>query len=153
MAVTVGTNGYITVTDFKAWADSRGYTYGADELVEAAIVVASVDFIDTNYKFRGDPLSPTQEMQLPTNEVAIEDIQNAAAQAAYLQLIGRLFVDPANLGQGGQITSESKKLGTLSTSTSYAEGYQYTTLYPTISIDNLMKKYIVSAGMGTLIRG
>jgi len=154
MALTLGENAYITLADFKAWADARGYDYGTDDaVIEAAIVIASVDFLDAQYTFKGDQEVDGQPMQLPTDFVSIADIENAAAQAAWLQFNGRLFVDPLEVGQKGAVTSETKQVGSLSTSTSYAEGYQYTTTYPTTSVDRLLRAFTVGGGLGKVVRG
>ena len=155
MALTLGTNAYITLADFKAWADQRAYNYGIDDAaIEAAIVIASVDFIDTKYTFKGESVSDSQAMQLPTDEVAIADIENAAAQAAWLQFKGRLFVDPTAIVQQGQVVSESKSVGPLDKSVTYKDGFQYTTTYPTASVDNMIRPYTISAGgLGSVVRG
>ena len=150
MAITLGTDAYISLADYKLWADARGYTYGTDAEVEAAIVIAT-DFIDANYTFRGQPLSDNQPLQLPTNAVAIADIEKAAAQATYLQLLGRLTVDPSELTTAAVI-SESKQVGSLSKSTSYAERARYTTTYPTTSVDRLLRGLVVGGGLGGVVR-
>lgn len=145
MALTLGTDAYIELATYKAWADARGYTYGTDAEVEAAIVLAT-DFIDQNYTFLGDPVSESQDLQLPTDEVTIADIEKGAAQATYLQTQGRLLVDPADISQQGQIASESSSVGSLSESIEYRGGY--ITTYPTTSIDRALQGYIVSGGLG-----
>lgn len=150
MAITVGTDAYISLADYKKWADARGYTYGTDDVVEAAIVIAT-DFMDATYTFRGQPVSDNQPLQLPTNEVAIADIEKAIAQAVYLQLLGRLTVDPSTLTTA-VITGESKQVGSLATSTSYAERARYTTTYPTTSVDKLLRGFVVSQGLGSVAR-
>jgi hypothetical protein len=156
MALTVGTDAYISLADFKSWADDRAYDYSSftDTAIEAAIRIASVDFINVNYTFKGDALSDSQPLQLPTDEVAIADILNGAAQASWQQLKGRLFVDVTEVGQTGQVVSETKKVASLSTSTTYAEGYQYTNVYPTTRIDDFLKPYTVAiGGLGNPVRG
>ena len=142
---------YITLADYKTWADARGYTYPADAEIQAAITIAT-DFLDSRYTFKGTPQQ--DDLQLPTDEVTIADIEKAAAQATYLQLLGRLVVDPTAISVEGQVTSSTDKVGDLSTSRTYAEGYQYTTTYPTGSIDALLKKYVVGGGgIGQVLRG
>lgn len=150
MAITVGTDAYISLAGYKAWADARGYTYGVDAEVEAAIVIAT-DFMDATYTFRGEPVTEGQPLQLPTDEVAIADIEKAIAQAVYLQLLGRLTVDPSTLTTT-VITGESKQVGSLSTSTSYAERARYTTTYPTTSVDKLLRGLVVGGGLGSVAR-
>lgn len=139
---------YITATAYKAWADARGYTYGTDAEIEAAAMLAT-DFIDANYTFKGTPQQDYR--QLPTDVVSIADIEKAAAQATYLQLLGRLTVDPSTLTTA-VITSESKQVGSLSKSTSYAERARYTTTYPTTSVDKLLRGLVVSQGLGSVAR-
>lgn len=142
---------YLTVAQYKTWADARGYTYGDDAAIEAAITIAT-DFIDMNYTFKGTPQQG--DLQLPTDQVAIEDILKGAAQATYQQLQGRLLVDPASLSQAGQVVSDSKSVGTLKKSVSYAEGYQYTTTFPTRMIDLALKPYLVGGGLSNaVVRG
>lgn len=139
---------YITATAYKAWADARGYTYGTDAEIDAAAMLAT-DFIDAKYTFKGTPQQDDQ--QLPTDEVAIADIENAAAQATYLQLLGRLTVDPSTLTTA-QVVGESRSVGPLSTSKSYADRATYTTTYPTTSVDKLLKGFVVSQGLGNVAR-
>lgn len=150
MAITVGTDAYISLADYKAWADARGYVYGTDDVVEAAIVIAT-DFMDATYTFRGEPVAESQPLQLPTDKVAIAGIEKAIAQAVHLQLLGRLTVDPSTLTTAA-ITGESKQVGSLSTSTSYAERATYTTAYPTTSVDKLLRGFVVSHGLGSVVR-
>ena len=141
---------YTTLAQYKTWADARGYTYPVDAEIDAAIVIAT-DFIDSRYTFKGDALSDSQELQLPTDEVAIADIEKAANQATYLQLLGRLTVDPSTLTTS-QVVGESKQVGSLSKSTSYAERATYTTTYPTTSVDKLLRPFVVGGGLGSVVR-
>lgn len=106
---TVGTNSYISLTDFKSWADLRAYDYSAytDDQINAAAVVSAVDFIDPNYEFKGTKLDSAQPMDLPTDEVAIDDIQNGAAQATWQQLTGILFVKQSSDSNAGQIKKKA----------------------------------------------
>ena len=139
---------YITAAQYKAWADARGFTYPVDAEVNAAIMLAT-DFIEANYTFKGEALQSTQ--QVPTDKVALTDVERAAYQATYLQLLGRLTVDPASLTTAA-VTAESRAVGSLSTSTSYAERQMYTTTYPTTSIDRLLRGWVVSGGLGKVVR-
>lgn len=141
---------YTTLEKYKTWADARGYTYPVDAEIEAAIVIAT-DFLDSRYTFRGEPQQ--DDLQVPTNKVTLADIEKAANQATYLQLLGRLVVDPSTIEQAGHVVSATDSLGDLSTSRTYAEGGGYTTTYPTTSIDVLLRKYVVSAGLGRVFRG
>jgi hypothetical protein len=147
---TVGFNSYISLADFKAWADLRAYDYTSytDAQIEAATVVSAVDFIDPNYTFKGTKVSDTQPMDLPTSEVAIADIANGAAQATWQQLKGFLFVDQSTQSVNGKVTSESKSVGSLSKSVDYEEGTALSTTYNTTQITNFLKPYL-AAGSGS----
>ena len=101
------------------------------------------DFIDVNYTFNGEPLSDTQPMQLPTDEVTITDIEKGAAQAAWQQLTGVLFVDQSTQSVNGQIKMQRDKLDKLETEVEYTEGTQSTYTLSTQTIDRLLKPYIV----------
>lgn len=141
---TVGVNSYISLADFKAWADLRAYDYSSytDAQIEAATVISAVDFIDPNYTFKGAKVSDTQSMDLPTSEVAIADILNGAAQATWQQLKGFLFVDQSTQSVNGKVTSESSSVGSLSESVEYEEGTALSTTYNTTQITNFLRPYL-----------
>lgn len=143
-------NAYISLVEFKAFASARFIDlddYEADQ-INGAIVTASVDFISVNYDFKGDPLTTTQGMTLPTDEVGInKDVKNATYQAALLSLKGRLFVDTTEININGAVSAESKSVGSLSKSVEYAEnGRKYTNKYPTTNIDNILSSYVAGGG-------
>lgn len=157
MPVTVGTNSYLTVQDFKDNADMFGLPYDSytDEQIEQALSRSALMYIDSKYKFKGEQLDEAQKMDLPTSEVVIVDIVYGATQAAYQALIGKLFVSESSQSANGLVTSESKQLSSLSKSVEYQEGTARTSFYDTGLIDNLMQPYITgysSAGgnMGKL---
>lgn len=155
MAITIGTNGYITAAEFRQWADARLYDhYGYNDLeVEAAIVRACLDFIEPNYTFIGEKVDKDQPMSLPTKDVEIAEVSSAVSQAVWQQLQGLLFVDGATV-TGQEVLSESSKIGELSDSTTYAEGSRREYTYNTLQIDRLMKPYVIgSAGGIGLLRG
>lgn len=143
MAVTVGVNSYLTLADFKAWADIRTNDYSgfSDEQIEAALVKSSVDFIDINYTFKGVKLDDTQAMLLPTNKVAINDIVNGASQAAWQALNSELFISPT-ANSSGQVTLQRDKLDVLETETEYSENSAAYYKHDTTQITRLLKPYI-----------
>lgn len=152
---TVGTNSYISLADFKAWADLRAYDYSSytDAQIEAATVVSAVDYIDPTYDFKGSKLDESQPMGLPTDEVAIADIENGAAQAVWQQLRGLLFIDESTQLAGGEIKKESKSIGSLDKSVEYVEGTAPTTTYNTSKIYDLLKPYLaVGSGLFEMLR-
>lgn len=148
-------NALISAAEFQAFAADRGEDISAydEDDQEAAIVVASVNHIDTFYTFKGDALNDGQAMQLPTDEVTITSkIKLACYESALLHLKGRLFVDPAAFTQEGAVTGKTDSVGSLSTSRTYAEGYERTNLYPTVIVDRLLQPYTLTQGMGTVKR-
>lgn len=151
--ITLGTNGYITREEFEAWANARQLNHFAYDSLqkEAAITIACVDFIDTQYRFRGCKLDQSQAMALPTDSVTIDNVKAASCQATWQQLQGVLFVDDMAQTQR-EVLSESSKLGDLSESVTYAEGSTREYTYSTRKIDTLLKPYTVGGGMG-LLRG
>ena len=146
----VGTNSYISVIDFKSWADLREYDYSniLDIAISAATVKTAIDFIDPNYTFKGVISDEAQTMQLPTSEVSIANIQNAAAQAVWQELKGFLTVSMESQNINGQVASEDKKLGPLSKSVSYVEGTAKTNKYSTSIIDSLLRPYLANSSSG-----
>lgn len=151
-----GANALISVAELNTYMSDRGLDIYAniDSEKQAAIIVASQDYIDTYFKFRGTSLTTTQGMQIPTNEVGLfSDIKRACAMAAVLHLTQRLFVNPTDVTQRVIIEEESK-VGSLSDKTVYQEdGASYTTKYPTASIDRILGKYSIGSGLGGLVRG
>ena len=146
-------NSLITVAEFDTYMLDRGYpnTYTAEQK-ESAIIIASVDYIDTFFTFLGTRLDPMQGMQLPTTVVTITAaIKRACANAAYLHLIGRLFVNPTTVLQVA-VTSESKSVGSLSKSQTFSENIRYTNKYPTAAIDKILNSYTVSGGGNRYVR-
>lgn len=144
-------NSYVSVAEFNAYATARNIdpTDYDTEQIEGALVVASVDFISVEYNFKGEPLTTTQGMQLPTDEVLIVSaVKNATCAAALLHLKNRLFVDTTEIAINGVIASESKGVGSLSKSVSYTAGSSaaYTNKYPTVNIDRMLSGYVVGGG-------
>jgi hypothetical protein len=152
MAITVGVNAYITYAEFVAWADLRGYNITHPQAgVEEAIVIASLDFIDAMHNFKGDPVSSSQAMKLPTDQVTIANIKPAANAATKMQLEGLLMVDTSTTSASGSIESESKSVGPLSKSVTYRAGTAQTYKRITPLVDALLRPYL-SASIGLVYR-
>lgn len=144
-----GANALISVAEFNQFASDRNIdpTNYDTEQIEGSIVTASVDYIDTYFTIKGDSLTTTQGMQIPTDAVGVEsNIKLACYQAALLNLKGRLFVDPSELELNGQIISERDKLDVLETEKEYKEGGNYTYKFPTVSVDRLLQPFAVNSG-------
>lgn len=151
-----GANALISVAEFDAFAADRGipnYTYLASDK-ESAIVVATVDFINTDFKFIGEPLKTIQGLQIPTQHVGVEqNIKLACYHAALLHLKNRLFVDPLDFEVSGQIVAERSKLDVLEEEKTYKPGSNYTNKYPTPQIDKLLQPYTTNyGGLGSMKR-
>jgi len=145
MPATIGTNSYTDATAYNAYAAERGISVNAATL--DADLILSADFIDTYYNFKGQPVSDTQVMKLPTDCVTISDISKGALKAVELQQAGRLALDAAVL-TGALVDSESKTLeGVGSISKSYVEGSQVTWKARTPELDLLLRPFTVG-GMG-----
>lgn len=148
-----GANSYASVAELDDHAELFG-----DDLIDfdvsekqAALVKASIFYIDS-FTFSGDKINSEQGLKLPTADVSLNaDIQRAVLSAAVLQLQGRLFVDPQDVGQS-KVVSESSSVGSLSDSVTYSETAQYTTKYPTTSLDRLVRQYSVGSGLGQTVR-
>ena len=85
-------------------------------------------------------------MQLPTDLVAIEDIERGAAQAAWQQVRGYLLIDQSSVSQSGSVTMTKDKLDVLEEERQYAENTERTYTMPTGTIDRLLARYTVSGG-------
>lgn len=148
-------NALVSVAELDAYLTDRNiasYDYIATEK-QAAIIIASTDKINTFYQFKGYPLSETQGMQIPTDEVSLNaQIKRAACEAAYLHLIGRLFVSPADNISTGRVKRQMDKLDVLETEVEYHENSGYTSSYPTPGIDRLLHPYVIAGGLGRTYR-
>lgn len=148
-------NSYASVTDLDAYATHRldlsGYS---TDQKEAALVVASADWVDGHHSFRGEKLVSTQGLKFPTDEDALPaDVVTAALKAAMLQLQGLLLVDLSTVSTAGEVESESKSLGTLSKSASYRAGTAqvYGRVLPK-DLTSLLKPYLATGGLGVVYR-
>ena len=144
MTVTVGTNAYITAVEYESYAAERGITVTSATL--DADIIKSADFIETYYTFKGDPLSDTQAMKLPTDQVTIADIAKAALKAVEMQQAGLLTLDLGAIA-GGVISSESSSVdGVVSESISYEQGTRSTFKARTPQLDMLLRPFLAFSG-------
>ena len=147
---TVGENSYISLVDFQAWALLFGHDTSeySDAQIEGATVRTALNFIDPTYTFKGTKIDDAQPMDLPTNLVAIIDINNAAAQCVWQELKGFLFVAMDSQSANGDVASESKAVGSLNKATSYVEGTANSTTYSTTIIDKLFRPFLDVSAIG-----
>lgn len=149
MAITVGANAYVTEAEYLAYADERFIIPNYATL--QSDIVKSADFIDTYYNFKGQPVSDTQSMKLPTDEVTIANIKKAALKAVEMQQAGLLELDLASVA-AGQVKREMKKLGTMEKETEYVEAQLQTFKRKTPEIDQLLRPYTVGGMSSGLVR-
>jgi len=65
-----GADSYVTLAEFKAWADKRGVTYGTDSAVTQQIYRA-MDYIE-GLNFIGEKSDENQSLQWPRDQVVID---------------------------------------------------------------------------------
>lgn len=70
-SVVAGANSYVTLAEFKAWADSRDITYNADDDVLEATILRAMDYIERLY-FIGNKANENQPLQWPRTEALID---------------------------------------------------------------------------------
>ena len=129
--------------------DLTAYT---DEQKKSAIWVAANKYIDRLHEFKGAKVQPDQGMKLYTDLVTFaeagDDIQQANAEAAILQLKGLLFVDPSTQDVNGKVIKTKDKLDVLEKEREYEEGTSIITKYNTSTIDALLKPYVLPSSSG-----
>jgi hypothetical protein len=137
---TLGTDSYVTSADYEAYANARGIN--ADLTNLDADLIKSADFIDTYYNFKGQPVSDTQEMKLPTDQVTIAAIKKAALKAVEMQQAGLLTLDLASVSAGA-VKRIMTKVDVLEKEVEYVDGSQSTFKRKTPELDMLLRPFVV----------
>jgi hypothetical protein len=137
---------YITEAEYEAYAAERGIT--VDLATISADLILSADFIDTFYQFKGQPLDPLQEMQLPTDQVSVAAIKKAALKSAEMQQAGLLSVDLAALSSG-VVKRLKTKVDVLEKEVEYQDGTQPTSKPRTPELDRMLRPFVVG-GVGLI---
>jgi len=70
-SVVTGANSYVTLAEFKTWADSRDISYNADDNVLEAQILRAMDYIERLY-FIGNKANENQPLQWPRTEALID---------------------------------------------------------------------------------
>ena len=107
-----GANSYVSLAEFKAWADARSITYGADATVEGQILRA-MDYIES-LAFVGFKETQDQALQWPRVNVVIDgfglaastiptELKSAVYEATKLEIDGDSKIAPVDR----QVTSET----------------------------------------------
>lgn len=149
MAITLGTNAYVTAAEYEAYADERGILPNAVTL--DADIIKSADFIDTYYNFKGEVVTEGQPMKLPTDQVTIANIKKAALKAVEMQQAGLLTLNLAGV-ETGLVKRVMEKVDVLETETEYAEGSQQTFKRRSPELDMLLRPYTIGGTSGGLVR-
>ena len=149
MAITLGTNAYITAAEYEAYADERGILPNAVTL--DADIIKSADFIDTYYNFKGEVVAEGQPMKLPTDQVTIANIKKAALKAVEMQQAGLLTLNLAGV-ETGLVKRVMEKVDVLETETEYVEGSQQTFKRRSPELDMLLRPYTIGGATGGLVR-
>lgn len=149
MAITLGTNAYITAAEYEAYADERGILPSAVNL--DADIIKSADFIDTYYNFKGEVVTEGQPMKLPTDQVTIANIKKAALKAVEMQQAGLLTLNLAGV-ETGLVKRLMEKVDVLETETEYVEGSQQTFKRRSPELDMLLRPYMIGGTSGGLVR-
>jgi hypothetical protein len=134
---------YISVAQYKAYADGRGYDHSAlsDTQIEQKLREGA-QFVDTIGRFKGVQLVSTQALEWPrsgcidwsgnTVSGVPKRVKDAQAEATYKAQSGALYTDA---DRGGMIKSES--VGPISVT--YMDGAPATKLFTAVM--NLLKPY------------
>lgn len=96
-SVVSGANSYVTLTEFKTWADNRGIDYGTDYVLEQKILRA-MDFLERQL-FIGEKANEEQPLQWPRVEAVIDgyyvdatevptDVKKALYEATVVEIQG-----------------------------------------------------------------
>lgn len=149
MAITLGTNAYITAAEYESYADERGILPNAVTL--DADIIKSADFIDTYYNFKGEVVTEGQPMKLPTDQVTIANIKKAALKAVEMQQAGLLTLNLAGV-ETGLVKRLMEKVDVLETETEYVEGSQQTFKRRSPELDMLLRPYTIGGTNGGLVR-
>lgn len=129
--IEVGTNAYITESDYLDYANLRGIEVKSATL--EADIILSADFINTYYQLKDGYALPTSDL------TSLSAIKDSALKACEMQQSGLLTIDLAAL-KGGVIESESSSVGSLSSSVKYLAGSTPTSKPRAPALDMLLKK-------------
>lgn len=70
-SVVSGANSYVTLAEFKAWADSRAISYSDTDATVEAQILRAMDYIE-RLQFIGNKANENQPLQWPRTEALID---------------------------------------------------------------------------------
>ena len=143
--ITVNQNSYVSVADYLAWREQRGF----DDIPEVEAehqLIGAMDWLEVQ-RWTGEKQEPDQPLQFPRsawpNEVP-KSIQLAQMWLAYYSGTYDLW----GAGESGKVTSKSE--GDLSVS--YASGVKWNALTAFPSVASLLDGWLRNAYVIPLIR-
>lgn len=156
-------NAYISLAEFKAYWDDRGYDYSSitDENIQIAIIKAT-DYIENRYRkrFRGTREFTAQALSFPRLRLYDEDgrlveglptrLKNATAEYAKRAITAELAPDPTIDDRGQKVTRFREKVGPIEEETQYSEAGGIAIYRPYPAADALLQEYIMPAGGRTM---
>lgn len=149
--LAAGANAYTDVAAFKAYHADRGNDVSAhaDPAIEQAIVQAS-DYVDVRFSYVGRRANRDQSTAWPRSGARDFDgysltgvprvVKEAAMEYAFRALTGELMPDPQRDSTGREVLSQSKTVGPISTSFTYAQSSEGATSPRYPLADNMLRR-------------
>jgi len=106
-SVVANANSYITVAQFKDWADSRGITYGTDQEVEQGILRA-MDWFERQF-FIGNKANENQPLQWPRTEALIDGYYADATEIPKEVVTALYEATKVELDGNSQLNNEDRR--------------------------------------------
>jgi len=106
-SVVANANSYITVAQFKDWADSRGITYGTDQEVEQGILRA-MDWFERQF-FIGNKANENQPLQWPRTEALIDGYYADATEIPKEVITALYEATKVELDGNSQLNNEDRR--------------------------------------------
>ena len=78
-SVVENANSYVTLAEFKAWADDRAISYNADDAVVEGQILRAMDYMERLY-FIGNKANENQPLQWPRTEALIDGYYSDATE-------------------------------------------------------------------------
>ncbi|MEM8495226.1 MAG: DnaT-like ssDNA-binding protein [Planctomycetota bacterium] len=156
-SIVENANGYDTVANVKSFWDDRGFDHSAytDDAVIGQAIVKATDFLDGNYRWKGEVVSSEQSLQWPryvylegedyddTFAIVPDAVRRATAEYARLALSNPLESDPAT-GLQGAVRRTDRQVGPLRKEIEYAGGGASSTLRRLETVDGWLSRYTVN---------
>lgn len=145
-SVVANANSYITVAEYKAWADARGITYGTDEAVEKGILRA-MDWFERQF-FIGNKANENQLLQWPRTEALIDGYYADATEIPKEVKTALYEATKVELDGYSELNTQDRKtireqVGDISVQ--YAENSENRVITPSLTF--AMNRIVAPAGM------